>query len=135
MDTTTIVTAVVAGIPSFFAAVFAYRTSAHANRISETKVDGEAYERSQQFYEKVMAGAERELARLQAQVDRLNDQLERVNNQLALEQDVSNTLRNHLRALQTQVTAMESTVLSLRSGFNRGGGGGRMNKKEGNERT
>lgn len=115
----------VTGIPSIAAAVFAYRSSASAtrakaeadfqvNQIAAGKVDAEAFERSQTFYEKVMAAAEKELGRLQGQVDRLHDQLERVNDQLAREQDVSNTLRNHVRTLQSQVSAMEQTVTGLR---------------------
>lgn len=135
MDNTIVITTVLAGLPSIAAALFAYRTSTQANKISATKVDGEAYERSQQFYEKVMAGAERELTRLQVQVDRLNQQLERVNSQLALEQDVSNTLRNHLRALQTQVTSMEQTVATLRTGLHRTQGGINMKKGSSDERS
>ncbi len=124
MDTSILV-ALVAGVPSVAAALFAYRSSAQAtrakaetdaevNRIAATKVDAEAFERSQALYEKVLAAAEKEVGRLQSQVDRLHDQLDRVNDQLAREQDVSNTLRNHVRTLQAQVTTMEQTLTALR---------------------
>ncbi len=114
------------GIPSIAAAAFAYRSSisatkakseadAEVNRLAATKIDAEAYERSQAIYEKAMTAAEKEVTRLQGQVDRLAGQLERVNDQLAREQDVSNTLRNHVRTLQTQVQAMEQTVGALRT--------------------
>lgn len=126
MDTSSIVLAMVAGIPSIAAAFFAYRTSAKAtaakekadedvNRLGAMKLDAEAFDRSQQFYDKVIAAAEKEVDRLQGQIDRLHTQLERVNDQLAREQDVSNTLRNHLRTVQQQVTTMEQTVNVLRS--------------------
>ncbi len=124
----TLITAGVAAVPSMAAALFAYRSSmvatkakadadAEVARLAQTKVDAEAFERSQSFYEKVMASAEKELARLQSQVDRLHDQLVRVNDQLAKEQDVSNALRNHVRTLQVQVTSMEETLGALRTQF------------------
>jgi len=130
MDST-LTAALIAGVPSIAAAVFTYRASVTAtrakasadsevNRLAATKVDAEAYERSQAIYEKAMASAEKEVTRLQGQVDRLQAQLERVNDQLAREQDVSNTLRNHVRTLQTQVQQMEQTVTSLRTSFSPG---------------
>ena len=131
MDTT-LLAGVLTGIPSLAAAAFAYRSSvaatraksdsdAEVNRLASTKIDAEAYERSQAIYEKAMTAAEKEVNRLQGQVDRLQSQLERVNDQLAREQDVSNTLRNHVRTLQTQVQAMEQTVTSLRTQFSPAG--------------
>ncbi len=131
MDTNVII-AVIAGIPSLAAAAFAYRSSVSAtrakstsdsevNRLASTKVDAEAFERSQVIYEKAMLAAEKEVGRLQGQVDRLNDQLDRLNDQLAREQDVSNTLRNHVRTLQSQVSSMEVTVSSLRHQVTRKG--------------
>lgn len=114
--------ALVAGVPSVVAAAFAYRSSARANKISETKVDAEAYDRSQLFYEKLLAEAEKHLERLRSQVERLNDQLDRVNNQLAQEQDTSNALRNHVRTLQLQVNSLEATVNELRIQLNGRGG-------------
>jgi chromosome segregation ATPase len=128
MDTSAIVLAVVAGVPSILAAAFAYRTSNQAtkakvkadedvNKLSTLKLDAEAFDRSQAFYDKVINAAEKEVDRLQGQIDRLHAQLERVNDQLAREQDVSNTLRNHLRTVQQQVVNMESTVNLLRAQF------------------
>lgn len=121
MDVTTVIAAAVGGVPAIAAAWFAYRASVHANatteesnRIASTKVDAEAYERSQVFYEKLLAEAERHLDRLRGQVDRLQDQLDRVNTQLASEQDVSNTLRNQVRSLFTQVNSMEGTLIEMR---------------------
>lgn len=131
MDPTTIVAAAVGGAPALVAAWFAYRASARANeqaaaqaeetnRIAATKVDAEAYERSQLFYEKLLGEADKHLERLRTQVDRLQDQLDRVNTQLANEQDVSNTLRNQVRILTTQVGSMEATVQILRVQMNEG---------------
>lgn len=115
MDTIAIITPLLASIPAIGAAFFAYRSSSKATKVEQTKVDGIVFERSQQFYEKVMASADKEVTRLQTQVDRLHDQLGRVNDQLAKEQDVSNALRNHLRTMQGQVTVMETTLDALRS--------------------
>lgn len=121
MDSTTVLAAGIGGIPAIAAAWFAYRASMRAsettsetNRIAATKVDAEAYTRSQQFYEKLLSEADKHLERLRREVDRVNDQLERVNSQLAQEQDVSNSLRNQIRALTTQVGSMETALSSLR---------------------
>ena len=126
----TIVTAAVAGLPSVLAALFAYRSSSQANRvnaeaqrINERKVDAEAYDRSQAFYEKLLSEADRAVDRLRSQVDRLQEQLDRTNNQLSNEQDVSNALRNHVRSLQAQVNGMEVTVATLREQLNVNRGG------------
>lgn len=112
---TTVAVAVISLFGSGLAALLSFRASTSANKVSEKKVDAEAYERSQQFYEKLLAEADKALDRLRTQVDRLQDQLDRVNTQLAQEQDVSNLLRNHVRALQTQVNSMEASVTSLRT--------------------
>jgi len=114
MDSTAILAAVFGGVPAVVAAIFAYRSSAQANAVSVKKVDAEAYERSQQFYEKLIAEADKQMERLRLQVDRLNDQVDRVNSQLAQEQDVSNALRNHVRTLTAQVGSMEMTLAELR---------------------
>lgn len=116
MDTT-IAAAFIAGVSSIVAAVFAYRASGQANRytseaaaevnrIASTKVDGEAYERSQQFYEKLLVAAEKEVSRLQQQVDRLREELDRVNFSMAAEVTVSDTLRSQVRELQQQVSVL-----------------------------
>jgi hypothetical protein len=44
----------------------------------------------------------------------INTQLDKVNAQLASEQDVSNTLRNQVRTLQSQVDLLNQTVSTLR---------------------
>jgi peptidoglycan hydrolase CwlO-like protein len=121
MDSTIIVAAV-AGVPSIVAAAFAYQSSkraneatVEANKIAANKVDGEAYERSRLFYESLLAEAEKHAERLQRQIERLNEQVDRLSSQLAGEQDISNTLRNQIRALQGQIGAMESTLGELRA--------------------
>jgi chromosome segregation ATPase len=112
---TTILVAALSLLGSGLAALLSYRASTAANKVSEKKVDAEAYERSQQFYEKLLGEADKALDRLRGQVERLQDQLDRVNGQLAQEQDVSNLLRNHVRSLQTQVNGMETAVSALRT--------------------
>lgn len=118
---TTVVAAATGGIPAVIAAIFAYKSSiranavtAETNRLASTKVDAEAYERSQKFYESLLAEAEKHLERLRTQTDRLNDQVDRLNAQLANEQDVSNVLRNQVRGLTTQIGSMEVTLNELR---------------------
>lgn len=110
----TILVALVALTGSGFATVLSYRASGRANAIQEKKLDTEAYDRATGFYDRLLATADRELERLRGQVDRLYDQLQRVNTQLAQEADVSNVLRNQVRALQTQVESMETTMVALR---------------------
>ncbi len=102
-------------VGSLVAAYLAYRTATQANRISATKVDAEAYDRSVTFYEKVLADAEKQIERMRQQVDRLNDQLDRVNAQLATEQDLSNAARDQIRTLRTQVMTLETMLADLRS--------------------
>jgi peptidoglycan hydrolase CwlO-like protein len=117
MDAAAILAASIGGIPAIIAAIFAYKSSANANEVSVKKVDAEAYERSQQFYEKLLSEADRQLERLRVQVDRLNDQVDKVNTQLATEQDVSNVLRNQVRMLTTQVSTMEAMLNEVRLGM------------------
>lgn len=117
----TLVAAGIGGVPAIVAAWFAYRSSVRANqstdeanRIARTKVDAEAYERSQAFYEKLLGEADKHLDRLRAQVDLLSDQLNRVNQQLVSEQEVSATLRGQVRVLGAQVATMEGTIAEVR---------------------
>jgi chromosome segregation ATPase len=126
VDATTIIAAAIGGIPALLAAFFAYKSSTRAatitneaNRLAATKVDADAYERSQRFYESLLNEAEKHIDRLRAQTERLNDQVDKLNNQLANEQDVSNVLRNQVRALTTQVGSMDSTLNDLRNELSR----------------
>lgn len=115
MDTTPILVASVAGLPAIVAAVFAYRSSAQANRASEKKVDAEVFERTQALYEKAIIGAEREIERLQQSQERMAAQVERMQSQLTNEQDTAHRLRGQLAALQAQVQTMEGIISALRS--------------------
>jgi septal ring factor EnvC (AmiA/AmiB activator) len=123
----TIVAAVVGGVPAIVAAWFAYRASSNANaqteetnRIAATKVDAEAYSRSQAFYEKLLTEADKHIDRLRSQVERLNDELDRVGAQAAQERDVANALRDQVRSLTRQVGAMEGTLAEMRRQMNEG---------------
>lgn len=122
MDSTTIFAAAIGGVPALVAAWFAYQASMRAtaiteqgNRVAAIKVDAEAYERSQKFYESLMVEAEKHIERLRTHIERLTDQVDRLNNQLATEQDVSNVLRNQIRALTAQISSMELTLNELRN--------------------
>lgn len=121
MDATTITAVAIGGIPAIVAAFFAYRASLRAarvteeaNRIASTKVDAEAYERSQKFYESLTTEAEKHIDRLRGQIDRLNDQVDRLNTQLATEKEISRAAREQVRALTSQINLMERTVNDLR---------------------
>src|SRR5215210_3657529 len=114
MDVGTLIAAGIGGVPAIVAATFAFRSSVRAtkateaaNNLAATKVDAEAYERSQAFYEKTLTEAEK-------QIDRLRSQIDRLTTQLAQEQDVSNVLRNQVRTLATQIGSLEATLNSLR---------------------
>lgn len=124
MDASTIAAALSGGVPAITAAYFAYRSSiraaavsAEANHIAASKVDAEAYERSQRFYESLVTEAEKHIDRLRGQTDKLNEQVDRLYAQIATEQDVSNVLRNQIRALTTQISTMEITLNELRLGI------------------
>lgn len=124
IDSSTITAALSGGVPAILAAYFAYRSSMRAaasteeaNRLASTKVDAEAYERSQRFYESLVAEAEKHIDRLRLQIDKLNEQVDRLLAQVATEQDVSNVLRNQVRALTTQIGNMETTLNELRIGI------------------
>lgn len=110
-----IITAGIAAVAAVAGAGFAYRASAQANRITDKKVDAEAFERSRQIYEKALADADKQLDRLRAQQDRMVDQLTKVNEQLAKEQDLSSTLRAQIRALEIQMETMQEIVATLRA--------------------
>lgn len=132
MDVTVVIAAGIGGLPAILAAFFAYKssiraakTTEEANRLAGTKVDAEAYERSQRFYESLLGEAEKHIDRLRSHTDRLNDQVDRLNTQLASEQDVSNALRNHVRALTSQISAMEAILNELRAEVHKPGRTGR----------
>lgn len=83
MDSTPIVVAAVAGVPSVTAAVFAWRSSASANRatqeantIAKAKVDAEAYERGKAFYDSLVNTQQAQIDRQQRQIDDLTEQNE-----------------------------------------------------------
>lgn len=102
MDTTSIVVAAVAGVPSVTAAVFAYRSSASANRatqqandIARAKVDAEAYERGKNLWEGMVEQARKELARQQEQINRQQEQIAEL-------QESNDTMRRQLRELKQQ---------------------------------
>jgi chromosome segregation ATPase len=99
---------------SYRSSTAANRAALQANRISELKVDAEAYDRSQGFYEKLLAEADKHLDRLRTQVQLLGDELERVSNQLNEEQNISDHLRTQVRSLQLRVSDMESSMTDFR---------------------
>lgn len=121
MDTSVIV-ALVAGLPAVSAAAFAYRASTsaskvtmEANAIAKSKVDGEVFERSQAFYEKLVAGAEREQSRLQEQISRLRDQIEKSTDAFEKEQEINHELRVQIRDLQYKVAGFEQDLVGIRA--------------------
>jgi predicted RNase H-like nuclease (RuvC/YqgF family) len=118
-DLATLASQVVIGSVPLGAAWFAYRQSTQANRrnaeevrrnrerqeeIDRTKVDSEAFERAKALYDSGIALLERQLARVQEQFNQLDDDA-------AEERDV---LMRRIRNLQTQVDALELTVVTLR---------------------
>jgi len=101
-------------------AVLSYRTSRQVNtaaleasRVAERQVDGEAYARSQGFYEKLLSEADRHLDRLRTQIQLLGEDLERVSKQLADEQAANDLLRCQVRQLHERVNAMERQAQAL----------------------
>lgn len=114
MDTNVII-ALVAGLASVAGAFVAYRASSQANLVNKQKVDSEAFDRSQQMYERMLSTQDKELTRLQGQVDRLNSHLDRTNEAVAREKDISETLRALVIALQRQVGVMEETIANMRA--------------------
>jgi septal ring factor EnvC (AmiA/AmiB activator) len=115
VDGTQVLVATIAGVPAIVAAIFAYRSSAQANKAAEKKVDAEVFERTQGLYEQAIAGAQREIERLQQSQERMAAQLDRMNTQLANEQDTSHRLRGQLAVLQAQVQTMDGIIAALRA--------------------
>ncbi len=109
-----VLVALVSLFGSVAAAYLSYRASSHANAVSAKKVDAEAFDRAAALYDKALQAAERETERMRSQVDRINQQL-------AQEQDVSNLLRNQIRALQGQVDSLEGIVAQLRRSLHEAG--------------
>ena len=98
---------------SLSAGYMAYRASTQANKISDKKVDADAYERARTFYEKLLSDADRQLDRLRTQTDRMQDELSSMNTKLLTEQENSSSLKDHVRNLQRQVLGLEQTVETL----------------------
>lgn len=129
MDTSIIV-AVVAGVPAVSAAAFAYRASTSASRvtmeanaIAKSKVDGEVFERSQAFYEKLVSGAEREQTRLQEQISRLREQIEKNGVAFEVEQNINHDLRVQIRDLQFKVSGFEHDLAEINKRIAKGAAG------------
>lgn len=81
----------------------AAREAAQARALVEAK----AYERARESYERIVKDLEAQLDRNQRTVQRVQDQLDRVLERLGQEQDVSNGLRNQVRAMQSQLTTLQ----------------------------
>ncbi len=94
-----ILIAIIASVVSLLTAYLTYRSSSRANQANDRKVDIEEFNAQQARYKEMLAEQDRHIDRIRAQLDRVADQLAR-------EQDVSNALRNEIRALQGQVDAM-----------------------------
>lgn len=99
---------IVSAVGSVACAYLVYRSNSRASTIEDRKVDIEAYNKANEYLEK-------QLDRAMAQADRLQVQVDKLTSQLASEQDVSNTLRNNVRALQSQVQTLNETISELRS--------------------
>lgn len=97
------------------AAVLSFRSSAQANRVSARKVDVEDHRAQMDRLQQIITEQDRYADRLRSEIERLGSKTEAVQSQLAKEQDVSNLLRNQIRALQGQVFALEQ----LASAFDR----------------
>ncbi len=99
----TVIAAIVAALAAGLSAWLAYRSSSKANATNDRKVDMDEFKEAQAWYKERLAEADRHIERIRAQLDRVNDQLAR-------EQDVSNVLRNEVRALQGQVDLLERSM-------------------------
>lgn len=79
------------------------RDAAQARALVEAK----AYERARESYERIVKDLEAQLDRNQRTVQRVQDQLDRVLERLGQEQDISNSLRNQVRAMQEQLATLK----------------------------
>lgn len=98
-----VIAACVAAAAALGGAYLTYRTSSKANATNDRKLDVDEFKEAQAWYKERLAEADRHIERIRAQLDRVNDQLAR-------EQDVSNVLRNEVRALQGQVDLLERSM-------------------------
>jgi septal ring factor EnvC (AmiA/AmiB activator) len=73
-----------------------------------SKVDAEAFSRAKTIYEDALTQLERQMGRVQNQASQLSTDL-------ATEQSTSVAMRDHIRQLQTQIRALERTVVALRA--------------------
>lgn len=97
-----------AALVALVAAVLTFRSSTQANRISDKKVDAEAYDRGKALYEGALNLAERQLAQLREQVDRISTELDK-------ERLVSGLLRMQMAELQETIARMERQIASMRA--------------------
>jgi len=109
--------ALIAAVAAIVAAVLSYRASTKANTVSDRKVDLEEYRDAQARYKEMLAESDRHQERLRGQIERLTTQVDGISQQLAKEQDVSNSLRDQIRALRGQVLLLEQMA---DTGKNRG---------------
>lgn len=113
MDPAIIVAGISGGV-AIVSIIFTYRSSIKATKVDEKKVDQAAYDRAIDFYQKQLDDATKQIDRVTSQMDRLNIQIEKMSTQLAGEQDISNTLRNQVYTLNTQVRLLNDTIIELR---------------------
>lgn len=97
----TLLVALISAVVALVGGYLSYRATTKANATSDRKVDLEEYRDQQNRYKEMMAEQDRHIDRIRAQLDRVQDQL-------AKEQDVSNALRNEIRALQGQVDLLSA---------------------------
>lgn len=107
--------AVVSGLVAVVGAVLTYRASAQANKISDKKVDAEAYDRAQGLYEKTLAQAERQLDQAEKQIGQLRETVNRLEVQVRDERDVSDRLRVEVSKLRRIVDTMERHMARMRA--------------------
>jgi small-conductance mechanosensitive channel len=105
-----VVAAVVAAIAAIVGGLLSYRASTRANNVSDRKVDLEEYRDAQARLQQIIVEQDRHNDRLRVQVDRTNAQMDLLQQQVAREVDVSNALRNEVRALQGQIMLLEKLV-------------------------
>jgi peptidoglycan hydrolase CwlO-like protein len=111
MENPALLIAVLGGIVSLLTAWFAYRASSRANAANDRKVDLEEHRDSIDRLKKIIEEQDKHIERVRAQLDR-------VQTQLAREQDVSNALRNEIRALQGQVDELTRSRIRLEKMLN-----------------
>lgn len=107
---TAVIVSVIAGLLGSISGVLAYRASTRANLINSRKVDVEDFNAQAERYRQIIAEQDRHLDRLRTQIDRLQLQMDAVNTQASREVDISNGLRDQVRALRGQVTVLEQLV-------------------------